>query len=900
MARKTKTRQDSMEGMSPSLTCTATEQVGDLVYVSGADTVARADASDSAKTDVVGFIVSKPTTTSCRISAQPGPVTGASGLTSGMPVYLSAVSPGAVTTSAPSSGDPQVGVAISTTSWLFYKDYMGSDAPVSTGRLSMAGPIKSITVETATDTINLAGLDFDADGEYDIVLSIVDDDTGGSAYSIYAGDPTVDATATNYDTTRVNDGTAVSGASDAIFGTTGATGQVVSGRLRVNQDPNGRFIVIGETAQRTTPQSNQLAVRSVNTFDNISVIQISASNSSGIGAGSYIRIYRKGGTLSTGTSISPLDVKRAADGFDDEFDSTTLDSKWTAVTGAAGSVALTGYTSPGSGNGIYDLTTRSGWLLMQAGGSESVKFRQDHTLANGSSVVVSISAGAQVTMPSNEVNIGLAINDSDTSPAVGNSLLLYVVEPDGSQDTNIEVQGVGNYAAVIQEDLRAQAHGKRIFLRVSRFDNKYHFYHSSDGTSWSLVTSATINGIADNVWLFYQGYSASAVEPTIAAVDWIRLGSAELDPWPLVDGSSVQSVVTGEYRGARGIRTTTISVPGASSVNLVCESTAEDTDGFFDLGGSNPERITIPAGVNRVRLRASAEFSDVSGDVQLFIYKNTSTMLAAGDNNTTNADYIAVSTPNVQVVEGDYFTAVYYAADAGNLVAPAGNVWFEIEVLEPQVVLTDRGTVNVSSSDSPYTLPPTKKTIYVTADGATTINLPALAGNGDMEAEVKIISGSSAVTLDPDGSETIEGASTYAFSGVGESRTFRAKSINGNLGWYMVARASLDPATLIEFTCTATEQVNDLVYISAADTVAQADASVAGTADVLGWIFAKPTTTSALVSVGPGPVTSSGLTTGAKVYLSDTAGQASPSAGTVTVEVGLAKSTTSFVFLRAK
>jgi len=82
--------------------------------------------------------------------------------------------------------------------------------------------------------------------------------------------------------------------------------------------------------------------------------------------------------------------------------------------------------------------------------------------------------------------------------------------------------------------------------------------------------------------------------------------------------------------------------------------------------------------------------------------------------------------------------------------------------------------------------------------------------------------------------------------------------------------------------------------------VAQADASALGTARATGWIFAKPTTTTCLVSFGPGPIPASGLTPGAPVYLSDTAGAVSASEGTVVVEVGIAKSTTSFIFTGAK
>lgn len=108
-----------------------------------------------------------------------------------------------------------------------------------------------------------------------------------------------------------------------------------------------------------------------------------------------------------------------------------------------------------------------------------------------------------------------------------------------------------------------------------------------------------------------------------------------------------------------------------------------------------------------------------------------------------------------------------------------------------------------------------------------------------------------------------------------------------------------DAYELVTFTCTSTEAINDMVYISGADTVSQADASSASTANVIGWISAKLNDTTALVSFSPGPVAASGLTPGSPVYLSDTAGAVSSSEGTIVVKLGIAKSSTSFIFTGA-
>ena len=104
---------------------------------------------------------------------------------------------------------------------------------------------------------------------------------------------------------------------------------------------------------------------------------------------------------------------------------------------------------------------------------------------------------------------------------------------------------------------------------------------------------------------------------------------------------------------------------------------------------------------------------------------------------------------------------------------------------------------------------------------------------------------------------------------------------------------------IIDFSCTATEQVGDLVYISSSDTVQQADASDTNKIDVIGYIISKPTSSTCKVATA-GTITASGLTPGAKVFLSPTVAgsvtQTEPASPNVIVEVGFAKNSVSFIF----
>jgi hypothetical protein len=93
--------------------------VRDAVYESaGVDTVDRANASSTATMPVIGFVIDKPTTTTCTVQFI-GPIPGFSGLTTDAQYYMDTTN-GGITTTPPSgigSGKviQKVGIAKSTT-----------------------------------------------------------------------------------------------------------------------------------------------------------------------------------------------------------------------------------------------------------------------------------------------------------------------------------------------------------------------------------------------------------------------------------------------------------------------------------------------------------------------------------------------------------------------------------------------------------------------------------------------------------------------------------------------------------------------------------------------------------------------------------------------------------------
>lgn len=270
------------------------------------------------------------------------------------------------------------------------------------------------------------------------------------------------------------------------------------------------------------------------------VIQWAQNTSNGTAtrvlADSYLIAQRTDATAQVLSGWSPiLDHKPTTDTPDDEFDSTTLDAKWTAVTGSSGTVSLleTGEVQK------YDLASRPGWLLMQAGSAanQKVELRQDFTLADGDSIQVAISLNSSsdgdMGIGADELWCGIALNDNDTGYDAGeyNALFLNV-------STNIirllHYDGTtvfGSTSPFADKGISIPI-GHVIYLRFARSGSTVYAFWSADGSSWMAMGSEARTATATNIWLFKESVAAASEPVPIVAVDWIRQGTNNLDPWP--------------------------------------------------------------------------------------------------------------------------------------------------------------------------------------------------------------------------------------------------------------------------------------------------------------------------------------------------------------------------------
>ena len=138
----------------------------------------------------------------------------------------------------------------------------------------------------------------------------------------------------------------------------------------------------------------------------------------------------------------------------------------------------------------------------------------------------------------------------------------------------------------------------------------------------------------------------------------------------------------------------TMAVSGTWT-DITWSAESYDTLAFHDTG-SNTSRMTIPAGVTKIRLFGNAEFSalNTTGTRGIRFYKN-GTGVAAGTGevllpaiSTANPFSLYLGTPPLVVAPGDYFTMQYWQNSGltnGTLGANAldgSKTYFAVEVVE--------------------------------------------------------------------------------------------------------------------------------------------------------------------------------------------------------------------------
>jgi len=226
----------------------------------------------------------------------------------------------------------------------------------------------------------------------------------------------------------------------------------------------------------------------------------------------------------------PPDTPHAAN---DEFDSPTLDAIWTVVQGTAGTVDLAGATG-----GIYDLTSRPGWLLMQAGTNQHVRLRQDYTLGDGESVIaciaIALQAAGEPGITDSYLDCGIAVSNRTDDWHAGDYATVHLDSEVGAWRIfgGGGLNGVANPAVSVPGANVSFPHiAQRFYFRILRDGLDYYTMWSADGATWFPFVKATLPQAATSIWLFAQVDDPVPTPLPIQAFDWVRIGGSGVDPW---------------------------------------------------------------------------------------------------------------------------------------------------------------------------------------------------------------------------------------------------------------------------------------------------------------------------------------------------------------------------------
>lgn len=235
-------------------------------------------------------------------------------------------------------------------------------------------------------------------------------------------------------------------------------------------------------------------------------------------------------------SVALPDKTSASQAIDDDFNSTSLDVKWTVVGGGiAGTANLVNESA--LANSIYDLTSIPGRLLLQnRGGDTTFGIRASYTLPQNRSVILKFSP----TITFNEVDnnspmLTLSLTDSTTDPEAGTNRVYLIMDPGASELRILTAGTVGGFSdTTFATSMPLGGLSDTMYFRICRSNlvtNKFITMFSINGNSWTIMNNFTLAGTPNILWIANQCDSAYTTFPTpIQTVYWVREYSNDVIP----------------------------------------------------------------------------------------------------------------------------------------------------------------------------------------------------------------------------------------------------------------------------------------------------------------------------------------------------------------------------------
>lgn len=160
-----------------------------------------------------------------------------------------------------------------------------------------------------------------------------------------------------------------------------------------------------------------------------------------------------------------------------------------------------------------------------------------------------------------------------------------------------------------------------------------------------------------------------------------KITAADLKTFINTDPSIVPS--SEPFRGALVKRTGTQSISANTETSIAWQAAEYDTDSFWSAGAAT--RLTVPAGVTKVRLAANVSDNGTNKESYAYIFKNGAAFLGGPDHGSVGGGFNNrknLHSAVVNVSTGDYFELRVYYTVAATVPAAYTNLWMSIEAVE--------------------------------------------------------------------------------------------------------------------------------------------------------------------------------------------------------------------------
>lgn len=172
----------------------------------------------------------------------------------------------------------------------------------------------------------------------------------------------------------------------------------------------------------------------------------------------------------------------------------------------------------------------------------------------------------------------------------------------------------------------------------------------------------------------------------------VNFGAGTKQVWLDLAAKQLTDISAPSFKGAQLKLTGNKTYNAGATSAVAWDASVRDSEGFWNSAA--PTRLTVPAGVTKVRVGINIKWEYTTGRRDFMVLKNgvefagMPFMQSREDTGAYESGYNGISAV-IDVVAGDYFEAYIYK-DSSQVIQAAAQTWFAIEVVEAVAITQNR------------------------------------------------------------------------------------------------------------------------------------------------------------------------------------------------------------------